>query len=86
MTVSYDDSEDALTFINSHNAPELSQVGLVLIKRLPLFVNWDPQNEAVGVLVERIKQGLFSYQVEYKAYFDKNKNKRDKISETAPRV
>jgi rhamnose utilization protein RhaD (predicted bifunctional aldolase and dehydrogenase) len=47
-------------------------------------VNWDPQNEAVGVLVERIKQGLSSYQVEYKAYFDKNKNKRDKISETAP--
>src|SRR5699024_251093 len=48
MIVTYDDSASVLSFVNSHNAKELSQIGaacpdhLVHTKRVPLYIEWDP--------------------------------------------
>src|SRR5699024_8194082 len=60
--VTYDDSENILSFVNSQNAKELSQVGaacpdhLVHTKRVPLFVDWDPTGNDVDALVSAIKK------------------------------
>lgn len=92
MIVTYDDSEDVLSFINSHNAKELSQVGaacpdhLVHTKRAPLYVEWDPATKDVDQLKELIKTSIASFKEEYIAYFDRNKSEGDQIAETAPRV
>ena len=51
MLLSYDDTDEVLQFVNSHNARELSQVGaacpdhLVHTKRSPLYIDWDPQTK-----------------------------------------
>ena len=92
MIVTYDDSEDVLSFINSHNAKELSQVGaacpdhLVHTKRAPLYVEWDPTTKDIDQLKELIKTSIASFKEEYIAYFDRNKSEGDQIAETAPRV
>lgn len=92
VTLTYDDSEDVLTFVNSHEALVLSQTGpacpdhLIHTKRLPLYINWNPQIETVKELVVKIRKGLDEYKEEYQAYFNRNKNERDQISDTFPRV
>src|SRR5699024_7675833 len=92
MIVTYDDSEDVLSFINSHNAKELSQVGaacpdyLVHTKRAPLYVEWDPTTKDVDQLKELIKTSIASFKEEYISYFDRNKSEGDQIAETAPHV
>lgn len=51
MLLSYDDTDEVLQFVNSHDARELSQVGaacpdhLVHTKRSPLYIDWDPQTK-----------------------------------------
>ncbi|MCM3588787.1 bifunctional aldolase/short-chain dehydrogenase [Mesobacillus maritimus] len=92
MILTYDRGEDVLEFVNSENAAELSQVGaacpdhLVHTKRVPLYINWDPQTKDVDALKESIKVGIESFKEEYKAYFEQNKNEGDKMFEPAPRV
>ncbi|MFP3124724.1 bifunctional aldolase/short-chain dehydrogenase [Ectobacillus funiculus] len=92
MILSYDDAEDVLQFVNSHNAPELSQVGaacpdhLVHTKRTPLYIDWNPQAEDVNSLIEKVKAGVASFKEEYAAYFERNKHEGDKMFEAAPRV
>jgi rhamnulose-1-phosphate aldolase/alcohol dehydrogenase len=91
MLLTYDRGEDVLEFVNSHNAPVLSQVGaacpdhLVHTKRVPLYIDWDP-TKGVEELIESIKTGIERFKGEYKAYFEQNKNEGDKMSEPAPRV
>lgn len=90
--VSYDDSEDVLTFVNSHEAPRLSQVGaacpdhLVHTKRVPLYIDWDPASGDVEALVEKVKSGIEQYKAEYKAYFDRNKGPGMQRFEASPRI
>jgi rhamnulose-1-phosphate aldolase/alcohol dehydrogenase len=92
MILTYDDSDDVLKFVNSEQAFELSQVGaacpdhLVHTKRVPLYVEWDPQTKDVDFLIEKLKIGIASFKEEYKQYFERNKNDGDQIGETAPRV
>src|SRR5690625_1154011 len=92
MIVTYDDSDDVLAFINSHDAKELSQVGaacpdhLVHTKRAPLYVEWDPTTKDVDQLKELIKTSIASFKEESIAYFDRNTSEGDQIAETAPRV
>lgn len=92
MLLTYDDADDVLQFVNSQNAPELSQVGaacpdhLVHTKRVPLYIDWNPQFEDVESLIEKVKSGVEGYKEEYKAYFERNKNEGDQMSEAAPRV
>lgn len=92
MLVTYDDSEEVLNFVNSVDARELSQVGaacpdhLVHTKRVPLYIEWEPQMGAGEQLAERLKEGIASYCKEYIAYFERNKQPGDKRTSAAPRV
>ncbi|MDQ0257031.1 rhamnulose-1-phosphate aldolase/alcohol dehydrogenase [Evansella vedderi] len=92
MLLTYDTGENILEFVNSYDAPELSQIGaacpdhLVHTKRVPLYIDWDPQTKDVGQLIESIKTGVASFKEEYKAYFERNKNDGDQMMEPAPRV
>lgn len=92
MITTYDDSEDILSFVNSHKAKALSQVGaacpdhLVHTKRVPLFIEWDPNSKDVDSLIEDIKSGIVKFEEEYIAYFNRNKSEEDKMAESAPRV
>ncbi|WP_235988839.1 bifunctional aldolase/short-chain dehydrogenase [Aquibacillus kalidii] len=92
MIVTYDDSETVLNFVNSQDAKELSQIGaacpdhLVHTKRVPLFIDWDPNSKDVDSLMESVKEGIAAFKEEYVAYFERNKTEGDSISETAPRV
>ncbi|MFD2656132.1 bifunctional aldolase/short-chain dehydrogenase [Gracilibacillus thailandensis] len=92
MLATYNDDDDVLTFVNSVNAEQLSQVGaacpdhLVHTKRVPLYIDWDPQSGDIDLLKEKIVKGIKAYKEEYVAYFERNKNEGDEIMETAPRI
>ncbi|MCG6794025.1 bifunctional aldolase/short-chain dehydrogenase [Geobacillus sp. YHL] len=92
MIVTYDDADDVLQFVNSYDAPVLSQVGaacpdhLVHTKRVPLYIDWDPQSEDVPRLIKKVKEGIARFKEEYKAYFERNKQEGDQMFEPAPRV
>lgn len=92
MILSYDDSDDVLQFVNSYEAPVLSQIGaacpdhLVHTKRVPLYVDWDPQTNDVHQLMEKVKEGIERFKEEYKAYFERNRKEGDEMFEPAPRV
>jgi rhamnulose-1-phosphate aldolase/alcohol dehydrogenase len=92
MLLTYDRGEDVLQFVNSRDAKELSQVGaacpdhLVHTKRVPLYIDWNPQTGDVEALIQAIKEGVESFKAEYKAYFERNKHEGDKMFEPAPRV
>lgn len=92
MIITYDDSENILSFVNSRDAKVLSQVGaacpdhLVHTKRTPLFIEWDPYSEDVGQLIESIKSGIASFKEQYINYFNRNKSDDDEIVEAVPRV
>ncbi|OAT71230.1 bifunctional aldolase/short-chain dehydrogenase [Parageobacillus thermoglucosidasius] len=92
MILSYDDSDDVLQFVNSYEAPVLSQIGaacpdhLVHTKRVPLYVDWDPQTNDVHQLMKKVKEGIERFKEEYKAYFERNRKEGDEMFEPAPRV
>lgn len=92
MILSYDDSDDVLQFVNSYEAPVLSQIGaacpdhLVHTKRVPLYVDWDPQTNNVHQLMKKVKEGIERFKEEYKAYFERNRKEGDEMFEPAPRV
>lgn len=92
MIVTHDSSEDVMSFINSNNAKELSQVGaacpdhLVHTKRVPLYIEWDPAIKDVDQLIETVKVSIASFKEEYETYFKRNHSEGDEIAETAPRV
>lgn len=92
MLLTYDREEEVLQFVNSKDAKSLSQIGaacpdhLVHTKRQPLYIEWDPATKDITSLKESIKTGVENFKNEYIAYFDRNKEVGDQISETAPRV
>ncbi|RFU61809.1 bifunctional aldolase/short-chain dehydrogenase [Peribacillus glennii] len=92
MILSFDRGEDVLQFVNSLQAPELSQIGaacpdhLVHTKMKPLFVEWDPQTKDAELLISSIKEGIEGFKEEYRNYFERNKYEGDKMFEPAPRV
>mgnify|MGYP001218781083 CR=1 FL=1 len=92
MLVSYNDDQNILDFVNSHDAKELSQVGaacpdhLVHTKRVPLYIEWDPANENREQLIEKLKEGLNQFKQDYVEYFERNKEEGDVMMETAPRI
>lgn len=92
MILTFDDAEDILSFVNSADALDLSQVGaacpdhLVHTKMKPLFVKWNPASGDIEGLKAALKEGVAQYKEEYKAYFDRNKHEGDKMFEPAPRV
>lgn len=92
MILTFDDSEDVLQFLNSYEAPALSQVGaacpdhLVHTKRTPLYIDWDVEQDNIEDLIEHVKDGIEKFKNEYRAYFERNKHEGDQIFESAPRV
>ncbi len=92
MIVTYDDADDVLTFVNSHDAPTLSQVGaacpdhLVHTKRVPLYIDWDPATGNVDTLLEQLKTGIASFKAAYTEYFARCHHEGDTMGEPAPRV
>jgi rhamnulose-1-phosphate aldolase/alcohol dehydrogenase len=92
MIVTHDESEAVLNFVNSANANALSQVGaacpdhLVHTKRVPLFVDWNPQVDDVSVLAERVQTRIVAYKDAYRDYFERNNSEGDAMTTPAPRV
>ena len=92
MIVTYDDTDDVLAFVNSHNAPTLSQVGaacpdhLVHTKRVPLYIDWNPATGDVDTLLEQLKTGIASFKAAYREYFARCHHEGDTMGEPAPRV
>ncbi|MDP9727473.1 bifunctional aldolase/short-chain dehydrogenase [Alicyclobacillus tolerans] len=92
VILTFDDSPDFLEFVGSHVGPALSQVGaacpdhLVHTKRVPLFIDWNPQCENVEHLIQKLKAGLADYKENYQVYFEKNKNFGDTMHDPYPRV
>ncbi|WP_102275763.1 bifunctional aldolase/short-chain dehydrogenase [Cytobacillus massiliigabonensis] len=92
MLLTYDRGEDILQFVNSYQANELSQIGaacpdhLVHTKRIPLYIDWDPESMNVDLLIERLIDGVTAFKAEYADYFKRNKLQGDQMSEPAPRV
>lgn len=90
--LSYSDDDDILQFVNSNDAPELSQIGaacpdhLVHTKRTPLYIEWDSYSEDVNRLKEKLKDGIKKYREDYIAYFERNKNEGDKLRNASPRI
>ncbi|WYP26305.1 bifunctional aldolase/short-chain dehydrogenase [Alkalihalobacillus sp. FSL W8-0930] len=90
--LTYDDGEHILEFVNSHDAKALSQVGaacpdhLVHTKRVPLFIDWEPDAKDTAGLVEKLVEGIASYKEEYKAYFEANQSEGDIMFDPSPRV
>ena len=92
MIATFDDSANVLEFVNSAKADTLSQIGaacpdhLVHTKRVPLYVNWNPQEETEEQLVESIQEAIVSYKQAYADYFSQYANADDKMFNPSPRV
>lgn len=74
-------TEDAiLEFVNSNDAERLAELGtscpdhFLRTKIKPLFVDWDPQNEDVAALKEKLESGLQQYQEDYEDYYEEHKH------------
>ncbi|MGG1684653.1 bifunctional aldolase/short-chain dehydrogenase [Pseudalkalibacillus sp. NRS-1564] len=92
MLLTYSDDKEVLDFVNSEDAKDLSQIGaacpdhLVHTKRVPLFIDWDPQNQGTEDLIRLIKAGITDYKEDYIQYFETNRSEEDKMSDPSPRV
>jgi rhamnulose-1-phosphate aldolase/alcohol dehydrogenase len=91
VILSLDSSPEVMEFVNSHAAGALSQVGaacpdhLVHTKRLPMYLNWTPEQGA-ETLVTEAAAGVTRFKAEYEAYFNGNKSDGDVMFTPSPRV
>jgi rhamnulose-1-phosphate aldolase/alcohol dehydrogenase len=85
-------SEDVLAFVCGRDSKELSQVGaacpdhLVRTKVRPLWVDFDPANEGVDELGERLREGVARYRRDYEEYFSRHKEADEEMFDPNPRV
>jgi rhamnulose-1-phosphate aldolase/alcohol dehydrogenase len=85
-------SEDILAFVCGRDSKELSQVGaacpdhLVRTKVRPLWVDFDPKNEGVDELGERLREGVARYREDYEAYFSRHEEADEEMFDPNPRV
>lgn len=67
--------EPVLRFVNSHDAKRLAELGtscpdhFLRTKIKPLYVEWNPQEEDLARLKEKLEAGLESYRADYAAYY-----------------
>ena len=74
--------EDAaiLRFVNSADAPRLAELGtscpdhFLRTKIKPLYVDWNPQAEDIGVLKQKLSAGLVKYREDYATYYAQHKH------------
>jgi rhamnose utilization protein RhaD (predicted bifunctional aldolase and dehydrogenase)/NAD(P)-dependent dehydrogenase (short-subunit alcohol dehydrogenase family) len=71
----FDDSDEALAFVNARDAEPLAEVGtscpdhFVRTRIKPLLVGWDPATGTLDTLREAIARGAEQYRAEYTAYY-----------------
>lgn len=86
------DDDKVNKFINSYEAKTLSQIGaacpdhLVHTKRVPLYIDWEVNENHKEQLKQKIREGIEAYRNEYKQYFEKHKQDGDKLLNASPRV
>jgi rhamnulose-1-phosphate aldolase/alcohol dehydrogenase len=74
------DDETILRFVNSTDAPRLSELGtscpdhFLRTKIKPLYVDWNPQKEDFAALKTKLTAGLIKYREDYAAYYQKCKH------------
>ena len=74
-TVQADDK--LLRFVNSHDAARLAELGtscpdhFLRTKIKPLYVDWNPQQEDLARLQEKIESGLAQYRKDYRDYYER---------------
>ena len=65
-----------MRFVNSHDAARLAELGtscpdhFLRTKIKPLYVDWNPQQEDLDALKQKLLEGLAQYRVDYKTYYD----------------
>lgn len=70
------DDDLTLQFINSKDAPELAELGtscpdhFIRTKIKPMYVGWDPQDEDIDQLKDKISSGLEQYREDYVEYYE----------------
>lgn len=75
----WQDDEATLTFVNSHDAARLSELGtscpdhFLRTKIKPLYVDWNPERGNLDELKQTLEQGLVAYRQDYAAYYEKCK-------------
>jgi len=89
----YTDQEDALAFVDSKWAQELSALGtscpdhFLRTRVCPMFVPWDPQKQDANALKTLIQQQVDKYRLDYKKYYDSHATKDSpKLRDTNPSV
>jgi rhamnose utilization protein RhaD (predicted bifunctional aldolase and dehydrogenase) len=71
----FDDSDEALAFVNARDAAPLAEVGtscpdhFVRTRIKPLLVNWDPAAGTLDTLRQAISDGADQYRRDYTAYY-----------------
>ncbi len=88
-----DDSDDVMAFLATEGCAEVTQIGaacpdhLVHTKRLPLFVQWQPEvGEDVDILLARIRHEMGEFVAHYETYFNDNSTSDDTMTDPYPRV
>jgi rhamnulose-1-phosphate aldolase/alcohol dehydrogenase len=75
----WQDDEATLTFVNSHDAERLAELGtscpdhFLRTKIKPLYVDWNPQSEKIEDLKRKLEKGIESYRKDYLKYYEKCK-------------
>ncbi len=84
---------DILTFVNSHDAQRLSELGtscpdhFLRTKIKPLYVDWNPQKEDISALLEKLNRGIAQYRLDYSDYYEQCKREDSPdIRDANPRV
>ena len=73
-TVQYD--ADILSFVNSVDAARLAELGtscpdhFLRTKIKPLYVDWDPAGEDSAALLDKLRDGIAQYRLDYAAYYE----------------
>jgi rhamnose utilization protein RhaD (predicted bifunctional aldolase and dehydrogenase)/NAD(P)-dependent dehydrogenase (short-subunit alcohol dehydrogenase family) len=71
----YDGSDDAIAFASSHWAEELCQMGtscpdhFLRTRISPMFIPWNPGDESLATVKERITARITQYRQDYAAYY-----------------
>jgi rhamnose utilization protein RhaD (predicted bifunctional aldolase and dehydrogenase)/NAD(P)-dependent dehydrogenase (short-subunit alcohol dehydrogenase family) len=89
----YTDNEDALAFAGSKWAKELSDLGtscpdhFLRTRVCPLFLSWDPANEDIKALKDRLSATVVEYRGAYKKYYEEwAANDSPKLRDSNPSV
>jgi rhamnulose-1-phosphate aldolase/alcohol dehydrogenase len=89
----WQDDEATLSFVNSHDAPRLAELGtscpdhFLRTKIKPLYVDWNPATGDLLMLKKKLEEGIAGYRKDYLAYYEKCKHATSPaVREASPTV